>query len=71
MPALLENQPENINLTTLCDVLDTLKGIAVSEIHIAKFLARPSTEWKSEISRAQCSNIDAATASNRTNYSAL
>jgi len=71
MPALLDIQPQNINLTSLCDVLDTLKPSAVSDKHIKNTLAKPPTEWKSEIMRGQSANIDAATANNRVPYHEL
>ena len=71
MQALLDNQPENINLTILCDVLDTLKTSLVSETHIKKSLSKPPTEWKSEILRGQSANIDSATANNRIKYAEL
>ena len=52
-------------------MLDTLKAPAVSEKHIKKFLNKPATEWKSEITRGQSANIDAATANNRVNFAEL
>ena len=52
-------------------MLDTLKAPAVSENHINKFLGRPSTEWKAEITRGQSANIDVATANNRVQFAEL
>lgn len=65
MITLIEHPPENINLSALIEVLDTLKAPGVSENHINTFLSTPATEWKSEINRNQSANIDPSTANNR------
>jgi hypothetical protein len=68
MLILKQYRPEDINLPTLLEVLDTLKAPGVADIDIKKYLKSPATEWKDEILRNQSSNIDPTAATNRAKF---
>jgi hypothetical protein len=72
-PFLLEQlkiyRPENINLSTLLEVLDFLKGDGVAEVDIDSHLKAPSIEWKDNIYKNQSATIDPTTAIHRANMS--
>ena len=49
MKILRDEPPQNINLVTLLDVLDTLKAPGVSDEKIKSFLGRPATKWSNDM----------------------
>ena len=49
MEVLKKNLPKDINLQTLLEVLESINGIAISDIEIREFLANPSKSWKDSI----------------------
>jgi len=68
---LKQYPPININLATLIEVLDTLRGPGVADSDIKTFLSNPSTNWKTEISRNQSAGVDPTAASHRADLPGL
>lgn len=65
MAQLGEYPPLDITLTTLVEVLDTLKEPGVSESTIRAFFARPTSEWGGEVFRSQSANVDPTTSAHK------
>ena len=57
--------PINMNLVTLIEVLDALRGPGVADSDIESFLSNHPIKWKEEISRSQSAGVDLTAASHR------
>ena len=65
MEVLKLNLPNDINLQTLLEVLESINGRGVSDVEIREFLAHPSKSWKDSIYKNQSASIDVSVANYR------